>query len=505
MSKLLSDDDFAELLAAEHHAFRSPIPTQCVASDEYMPAPQSGSQRAVERRIRTMADDLAPQHGLSRRRFLASGAGMAAAFLAMNAVYGPYFGVSDAEAASPEAAAERARVLAGQFIFDDHTHFLRADAGPDSPLRRFVNIRESFARSGKNPDLKEGVQTYDDLLYENYVKELFFDSDTKIAMLSGAPAENPDHWFLTNAMKEEARRRVNDLAGSNRLMYQAVFMPGTPGWLDELDRTIEELKPDSWKGYTIGDNIDKANSHYPWRLDDETVTYPGYEKMLKAGIRNVCIHKGLFPPSAAERWPHIAGHADVSDVAKAAKDWPELNFIIYHSGLRNIGGAIDLAVQQFEETGRMDWVTDLAEIPEKHGVTNVYGDLGQVFANAAISHPRLAAGMLGTLVRGLGADHVVWGTDALWQGSPQWQIEAFRRLEIPEAMQRSHGYPALGPADGETKQAILGLNSARLYGLNVAALSAAHADDAFTAFKAEYDQAGGERSNMAYGFIRKGD
>lgn len=110
--------------------------------------------------------------------------------------------------------------------------------------------------------------------------------------------------------------------------------------------------------------------------------------------------------------------------------------------------------------------------------------------------------MLGILIRGLGADHVVWGTDALWQGSPQWQIEAFRRLEIPEEMQREYGFAPLGPADGPVKQAILGLNSARLYGLDVAALSAAHADDAFSRFKEEYAAAGGERSNMAYGFIR---
>jgi hypothetical protein len=68
-------------------------------------------------------------------------------------------------------------------------------------------------------------------------------------------------------------------------------------------------------------------------------------------------------------------------------------------------------------------VTDLAEVPAKYGVRNVYGDLGQIFAQSTVAEPHLCAAMLGQLVKGLGADHVVWGTDAIWTGAPQWQIE----------------------------------------------------------------------------------
>lgn len=67
-------------------------------------------------------------------------------------------------------------------------------------------------------------------------------------------------------------------------------------------------------------------------------------------------------------------------------------------------------------------------------MTNVCGDLGQIFAQSTVAEPRLCAAMMGMLVKGLGADHVVWGTDAIWTGSPQWQIEALRRLKIPEEM-----------------------------------------------------------------------
>ena len=94
---------------------------------------------------------------------------------------------------------------------------------------------------------------------------------------------------------------------------------------------------------------------------------------------------------------------------------------------------------------------------------NVYGDLGQLFAWTTTANPRLGAAVMGTLVKGLGADHVVWGTDAVWTGSPQWQIEALRRLEIPEDMQKKYGYKPLGPADGPVKTAIFGGNNARLY------------------------------------------
>ena len=155
-------------------------------------------------------------------------------------------------------------------------------------------------------------------------------------------------------------------------------------------------------------------------------------------------------------------------------------------------------MQQFEKTGRVDWVTDLAEIPAKYGVTNVYGDLGQIFAQSTVAEPRLCAAMVGMLVKGLGADHVVWGTDAVWTGSPQWQIEALRRLEIPEDMQRKHGFTALGPADGAVKRAIFGENSARLYKYKE---RAALVEDRITVAKAAYERDGPWRTNLQYGFV----
>jgi uncharacterized protein len=492
---LLSDKELAALAPAELAAFAGPIPTQSVSSDEFMPVPQTARQRQVEARIRTLGDELARKHGLTRRRFLATASGMAAAFLAMNEVYGPLYGVSRAEAADQGAAAELANALKDQFIMDCHTHFLR----DDTRIKTFVLQRQAVGKAGWNKALAGKEQTIEDLKFANYYKEVFLDSDTKVALISGAPSEVEQDWFLTNEMKADARARVNKEAGSRRMLSHAIFTPGYPGWLEQVDHAIKDLKPDSFKGYTIGDNTNKNLSKHPWRMDDEKLVYPFYEKLLKAGYDKVCVHKGLFPPSVEQQFPHLLAYSDVRDVGKAAKDWPKMNFVIYHGGYRFAGGGkVEDAWTQFEKTGRIEWVTDLAEIPSKFGVGNVYADVGQLFAQTTIAEPRVSAAMMGQLVRGLGADHVVWGTDAIWTGSPQWQIEALRRLEIPEEMQKQYGFKPLGPADGPIKNAILGENNARLYRYE---RRQALATDRLAALKAEYEAAGGTRSNLRYGYV----
>lgn len=498
---MLSPEDIERLVPAERARFRCPIPTQSVSSDEFLPAAQTPRQREFEARAMALGSQLAKHQGLSRRRFFQTAAGMAAAFVAMNDTFGPIYLVSRAEAQTPEMANARAAALKGQFIMDMHTHFLR----DDTRLEGFVRSREAVGKAGWNPALAGKPQTLEDLKFANYFKEIFLDSDTKVALISGSGSEDPRDWFLTNEMKADARAEVNRRAGTRRMFSHAIFMPGLPGWLDKVDQDLEQLKPDSFKGYTVGDNTNKHLARHPWHLDDEKLLYPFYEKLAKAArerpsLANVCVHKGLFPQATTQRFPDLLKYADVRDVARAAKDWPQLNFIIYHSGFRFVGGTQNDGWQQFERTGRIDWVTDLAEIPQKHGVSNVYGDLGQIFAQSTVAEPRLCAAMLGQLVKGLGADHVVWGTDAVWTGAPQWQIEALRRLEIPQEMQRAHGFAPLGAADGPVKSAIFGGNSARLYGFKPEQ-RAALAHDAVALAKTEYDQHGEGRTNLRYGYM----
>ena len=495
--KFLTDEQLNVLLPAETFSFPSPVPTQIVSSDEYMPVPQTGKQREVEARLKELSDRLARRQGMSRRRFFQTASGMAASFLVMNQVFGRLFEVSEAEAATPDMAAERAQALSPQLVLDGHTHFLR----DDTRLMGFIKAREAVGKAGWNKQIGDKEQTIDDLKYSNYIKEIYMDSDTKVALLSNSPSEVPEDWFIPQEQVFATRERVNKEAGSRRMMAHFTITPGWPGWLDQIDQAIEVYKPDSWKGYTVGDNTHKELAHYPYRLDDEKLMYPFYEKAAKSGIKNVCIHKGLFAPATEEKFPRLRPYADVNDVGKAAKDWPQLNFLIYHSAYRWIGAAPSEGMAEFDKTGRSSWTSDLAEIPEKYGVTNVYGDLGQLFAWTAVAEPRLAAALMGMLVKGLGPDHVLWGTDAVWTGAPQWQIEGLRRLEIPEDMQKKYGFEPLGSADGRVKNAVFAENAMRLYNFGKQAANAT--SDRFAAIKAEYLKKGRGRSNLRYGYVSR--
>jgi len=501
MGSFLSKRELEQLSPAESAAFNSPVPTQMVSNGEFNPLPQTADQRKVEGRLKELADETGRKLGLDRRQFFRSTCGMAAAFVAMNEVFGNVFKVDPAEAKEPEAGAARASSLSGQFIFDDQTHFVR----DDYQFEGLMGLAQ-YAAANWNPDMKKesvgmGLERYK---FENYLKEIFYDSDTTIALLSGAPFDDPSKWFLSNDQIKQAADTVNRTAGSRRLLFHSLFTPMQPGWMEEVDRVIEVVKPTSWKGYTIGDPLNPRTTKYPWRLDDEKVMYPFYEKAVKSGITNICIHKGLIPKDYETSIPGGAWKfATVDDVPKAAEDWPQLNFIMYHSALRAFQENPTDDLAEFERTGYIKWVSDLAAIPSKYGVNNVFGDIGTSFAVSAVTNPRFCAAMMGTLVKGLGADHVFWGTDSVWYGSPQWQIEAFRRLEIPEDMQKKHGFAPLGAADGPVKGAILGYNGARHYHLDLHAAANELPMDGIAKRKAAYLENGGGRSNAAYGYVVK--
>ncbi len=238
MSSQLTEAELAALMPSELCQYQTPIPTQIVSSDEFYPDPQNERQREVEARLLAMADDLGGKQGLNRRRFFQTAAGMAASFVAMNEVYGPLFDVTPAEAATPAMAEERADALKDQFIMDMHTHFLR----DDTRITSFVDMRKAVGKAGWNKELNDHEQTIEDLKFNNYKKEMFLDSDTKIALISSAPSDIEQDWFLTNEQMAAARKKVNDEAGSRRLFSHMIFTPGQPGWIEKLDAGLA-LKP----------------------------------------------------------------------------------------------------------------------------------------------------------------------------------------------------------------------------------------------------------------------
>src|SRR6266550_1444475 len=226
MGSWLSEREQRLVAGAETASAATPIPTQIVSNGEYLPPPQSDLQKRLERRILELADTNAKRLGLSRRQFMHTSCGMAAAFLAMKEIYGGnVFQVSPAEAREPELMQARAQSLAGQFIFDVQTHFVR----DDFDHKELLDLAK-FAHEHWNPKL-EGVSSLARYKFQNFVKEIYYDSDTSLALLSGAPFDDPSWWFLSNEQIVQARELINDFAGSRRLLAHSVITPKQAGWM----------------------------------------------------------------------------------------------------------------------------------------------------------------------------------------------------------------------------------------------------------------------------------
>ncbi|HEX2060460.1 MAG TPA: amidohydrolase, partial [Thermoanaerobaculia bacterium] len=324
-----------------------PIPTQIVSNEEFLPIAQTPQQRQVEAKLLEIADAASKKLGVTRRRFLASSGGMAAAFLAMNAVFGcRSFDVDPAEVTEPNATREKWPKQ--EFIFDIQTHHVAAGRVIEMPP--LLRYREFGAMMG-NPDLKGRTHAWDDLYLANYVKEIFLDSDTVVAVITGLPSRSESQNVLPAADMVETRAQVNGLARSRRLIAHGLFSPdlGSEN-MEEMQRQVEQLKIEAWKGYP-GQPL--APDGRGWWMDDEKVAYPAYEYSRRVGIKTICVHKGLPLPV----WD--MEHSSPRDVPKAALDFPDMNFLIYHAAFRNIQDLLKAAEDDFRTTTYIPWISDL--------------------------------------------------------------------------------------------------------------------------------------------------
>ena len=505
MSHWLTPQQLQHLQRGYCKPVETPVPTQVVSSGECFPPPQSRRQRQVEGLIGARAETYARRLGISPHGFLRSPSGMALAFMAMNEVHGATYKVDPNEAEDPQVASQRHHESRDQFIFDVHTHHVHDDYTWEGQLWLRDTARgNNQAQTPWNPALVEGELDLKYYKFDYYIKDMFFDSDTTLALLSTSPSLDPEKTLLSDRQMVATRDLTNQLAGTRRMFAHGVIWPSVPGYLELMDAAATQLKVDAWKGYTIGDVLGaQPTFDRPWRLDDWELTWPTYEKARRLGVPNICIHKGVLPVDYERitNWQY----AKVDDVGPAAQAWADLNFHIYHAGLKMWRDAEGVS-REFERTGQLPWIDELAAIPQQFGVSNVYADIGLSSGALAITHPRLAAALVGKLVQGLGADHVLWGTDSIWFGSPQWQIEAFRRIEIPTDLQDRLGLEPLGPANGPVKNAIFGINAAGQYGLPLdegGQPITDYAKDEIARHKAEYLAAGNQRDNLFWGWIRK--
>jgi predicted TIM-barrel fold metal-dependent hydrolase len=466
---------------------RSPIPTSIVSNEEFIPPPQSNELKAVEQKLTAITERNSRRLGVDRRSFLSSSCGMAAALVAFNEVFGPYYQVQAEETEDAQAFEEK--WPKDQFVFDIQTHHVDISANwyktPDGvKVANFLRL----IRGKEGPD--------DPLTHLNrvhYVKELFGDSDTVMAVISGVPTRDWDKNPLPPDQMVATRKYVNDIASSRRVLSHGLLRPNLgEKEFAEMERQVKELKIDAWKMYTGAEIGEKA-----WFLDDEKVAYPFWERTKKLGIKNLCVHKGLPLGAFNEK------ACTPNDLEKAAKDWPDLNFIVYHSGYRGpglfaYGTGERVPARPNPDEQEIPWISEIFRILKKSpGIKNIYFELGSTFAQLSANSPNKCCHMLGQMIQTAGADHILWGTDSIWNGSPQSQIVRLRKLVMPDRLREKFNYPELTDA---IKDQILGLNAAKLFGIDVKAARTAIKADKLTRYKEEYRR-DPSPSNTQYGWV----
>lgn len=504
----------------------SPIPTQVVSNEEIYPRPQNRNQKKVEALTMEWGERNAKKLGMSRRDFMRTSMGMATAVLAMNEVYGPYWEVDAQEQFEPAATAEK-WPKGEYFIMDVQAHFtnsweIAADRGLIDPNNPGGSRRGAGGGFRSYEFLKNmGFQLKDDLeaySFSNFVKEMYFDSETEMVVISGVPNREEQRDAQGNVLEGLARSQgalpswlmsqrkkdINDLTGTVRALCQgncapnhywdkAKNQPDYPALFEQIEREIKVYGIDSWKWYC---HTDPARSGNGFQCDDE-MAHRFYEKSRELGLTRVSVHKGFSYQS------RTLGHlANPKDIEGAALNNPDFTFIVYHSALKHGPNEPDYEkLNEYDpETGDFAWHTELINIKKRNPqIDNVYCEIGSSFGLLAIEHPAMCQHLMGKNIKYYGVDHVIWGTDCLWWGSPQWAIDLWKRFQFTDEMCERFGYQKLTKED---KAKVFGLNAARIYGIDVNAVRKPLPNNAWEKFKVEYKKAGGGPSNMVPGWVR---
>lgn len=436
---------------------RLPIKIDTASNGEYAPVPLSAAEEAANARAHEQTDAAARRVGRDRRAFLKTAAGAAATFLAFNEVHaaqgqgGGYFDLPEDAAFDPQLA--EAALGGDEFIFDIQTHCVDPSgkwrAGSEGKTWEFV-LNQVFQQRRKCDD--DGFDCYS---AEQLVKEVFLDSDTDIAVVSalwGARDSNP----TPIEYAAESRAIIDALGSRRRALIHGGVLPNEPGALEFMEVQAKEFKVNAWKTYPQWGPKGRG-----YLMDDDEFGIPMVEKARELGVKVICAHRGVPLRNLAYEYSHPA------DIARVAKRYPDVTFICYHSGFEPgvAEGAYveDLGANPFPDPER--GIDRLIRAHQEQGFRpnqgNLYAELGSTW-RYFMSKPDQAAHVMGKLLKYFGEDRICWGTDSLWYGSPQDQIQAFRAFQISEEFQEKYGYPQLTP---QARRKIFGLNAAVPYGL----------------------------------------
>jgi predicted TIM-barrel fold metal-dependent hydrolase len=265
---------------------------------------------------------------------------------------------------------------------------------------------------------------------------------------------------------DATRQIVDELQGSKRLLLHGRVNPNQEGDLERMEELAAKWGVSAWKTYTqFGPN---GTGYY---LSDD-VGLAFIEKARDLGVRVICVHKGL--PLGRSSY----AHSQCSDIGVVARQFPDVSFIVYHSGY--VAGKPEGPFARAED-GVDTLITSLVDNDIEPNA-NVYAELGSTW-RFLMREPDDAAHVLGKLLKHCGEDNVLWGTDSIWYGSPQDQIQAFRAFQIDPALREAHGYPELTPA---LKAKVFGLNATVPYGISADEVRRHSAGDRIAAGRANY-------------------
>ncbi len=425
---------------------RLPIKLDTTTNGEFAPVPLPSWCVLANALARERAARNARRLAFSRRRFLVSACGAATTLLAMNEANARAGRRGGRYELPPESALEpalaEARLGGDELIFDVQGHHV----APERPWRERSRFWERTVRGFPFADcgLPDAIDCFS---ARQFVKEVFVDSDTAMAVLSFVPEPDRDAAPLRIEEAAATRALVESMHGTGRLLLHGPVHPNFPGELERMEELAGRWRVAAWKTYTQY-GLDGRG----YRLDDERVGLPFVEKARSLGVKVICVHKGLPLPGMQDEYSLCR------DVGPVAKRFPDVHFIVYHSGFetataegpydRARGRGIDSLVRSLEENGIAPG-------------SNVYAELGSTW-RFLMRDPTQAAHALGKLLRYVGEDNVLWGTDSIWYGSPQDQIQAFRVFQIAEELRERHGYPEITP---RLREKVFGWNATRPYGI----------------------------------------
>ena len=429
---------------------RLPIKLDTTTNGEFAPIPLAPVHHRARRLALDSATTNARRLNLTRRSFLVSACGAATALLAMNAAYatggrrGGYYDLPAAAALDMQVA--RSELDRGEFVFDVQGHFVsptgawtRTLPPGAEPLKSFTDLRGCASASAP------GLGYLQCLGADAFIKDVFLDSDTDLVVLSFVPSTRKGE-PLTIEEAAATAKIVERMEGTHRMLLHGRVNPNQEGDLDGMDELAARYPIAAWKTYTQWGPDGKG-----FFLDDDA-GIAMIEKARKLGIRKVAVHKGL--PFGPESY----AHSTCVDIGRVAKRYPDVSFLVYHAGF--VPGKPEGPYDPRRSEGIDALITSLRDNGVRPGA-NVYAELGSTW-RFLMRDPDSAAHALGKLFKYVGEDNVLWGTDSIWYGSPQDQIQAFRVFQISDALAEKHGYPKITPA---LRAKVFGRNALRVYSI----------------------------------------